>query len=234
MSELYTKHAIKYDEVIKDNIYNALLERPSTIALLDNVSGMDVIDMGCGSGIYAEWFIDHKVNHLTCLDISEEMVSLVSEKFGSRVKTYSQDVSKGLPLEPDNSADVIICPLVLHYIEDLHAVFRDVQRVLKPGGYMVFSTHHPFADFECSKSGNYFEREYVEEEWNTIGEPVKVAFYRRSLTEICDAVCSSGLFISAINEGTVDIKAKSISESTYNRLQNNPNFIFMRCNKNSI
>ncbi len=34
MSEMYTKHAVKYAEVVKDNIYNALLERPSTMALL--------------------------------------------------------------------------------------------------------------------------------------------------------------------------------------------------------
>ncbi len=39
MSEMYTKHAIKYGEVVKDNIYNALLERPSTQALLDDVKG---------------------------------------------------------------------------------------------------------------------------------------------------------------------------------------------------
>ena len=29
MSEMYTKHAAKYAEVVKNNIYNALLERPS-------------------------------------------------------------------------------------------------------------------------------------------------------------------------------------------------------------
>ncbi len=28
MSEMYTKHAAKYAEIVKDNIYNAFLERP--------------------------------------------------------------------------------------------------------------------------------------------------------------------------------------------------------------
>ncbi len=54
MSEMYTKHAVKYAEVVKDNIYNALLERPSTMALLGGLQGKDVIDMGCGPGEYAQ------------------------------------------------------------------------------------------------------------------------------------------------------------------------------------
>lgn len=231
MSEMYTKHAGKYAEVVKENIYNALLERPSTLAMLDDVAGKDVIDMGCGPGEYADWFLTHSVNKLTCVDLSYEMVNLVSEKYGDRVNAYVQDIALGLPSEPSESADLIVCSLVLHYIEDLRPVFAEVYRVLKPSGYMVFSTHHPFADFECSASGNYFLREKVEEEWDTVGEPVKVSFFRRSLTEICDAVTASGLHISRVSEGQVDERAKQVSTSTYDYLTKNPNFIFVRCEK---
>ncbi|MCK6261741.1 class I SAM-dependent methyltransferase [Vibrio sp. ZSDE26] len=231
MSEMYIKHADKYAKVVKDNIYNACLERPSTLALLDDVTDKNVVDMGCGTGIYAKWFIEHSVKQLTCVDLSSEMVDIVNREFGSAVKSYAQDVSLGLPAEQDNSADIIICPLVLHYVEDLKPVFNDVQRVLKKGGYMVFSTHHPFADFECTTSGNYFERETVQEEWDTIGTPVSVRFYRRSLSEIINAVTASGLVVSKLSEGDVDEKAKDICESTYIRLKNNPNFLFVRCER---
>jgi len=231
MSEMYTKYAVEYAEVVKDNIYNALLERPSTMALLGDLTDKSVIDMGCGPGEYAQWFLTQSVGQLTCTDISDDMVTLVKDKFGSNVRAYRQDVSEGLPLEPNDSADVIVCPLVLHYIENLTPVFESVARVLKPGGYMVFSTHHPFADFECSQSGNYFSRELVEDEWNTVGTPVKVTFYRRSLTEISEAVTNSGLVISRISEGFVDEKAKELSEETYNHLKNKPSFIFFRCEK---
>ncbi|MCG9576380.1 class I SAM-dependent methyltransferase [Vibrio tubiashii] len=231
MSEMYTKHALKYSEVVKDNIYNALLERPSTLALLGDVKGKAVVDMGCGSGIYAQWFLEQSVSSLTCVDLSAEMIDLVKSEYGARLTAYVQDLSKGLPNEASNSADIIVCPLVLHYIEDLNVVFKDVYRVLKPGGYIVFSTHHPFADFECTTSGNYFERERVTEDWNTVGDPVEVSFYRRSLTEISDAVTSSGLVISRISEGEVDERARAISEEAYQHLKHNPNFIFFRCEK---
>lgn len=231
MSEMYTTYAKQYDSAARDNIYNALLERPSTIALLDDVKDMDIVDLGCGSGIYAQWFIDQGANKVTCTDLSQDMVDLVNGKQIPNVTAYAQDAALGLPNEKDNSADVIVCPLVLHYIEDLKPVFDDLHRVLKPGGYIVFSTHHPFADFECTISGNYYEREFIQEEWNTVGTPVQVSFYRRSLTELCQAVTQSGLLISNITEGTIDEKAKEISEATYERLSKNVNFIFIRCEK---
>ncbi|MDG3086457.1 class I SAM-dependent methyltransferase [Vibrio hannami] len=231
MSDMYTKHAVKYGEAVKDNIYNAHLERPSTMALLDDVKGKNVIDMGCGSGIYASWLLEQSANKVTCLDLSANMVALTKESLGNNVEAYVQDISEGLPKESDSSADVVICPLVLHYIKELKPVFEDVFRVLKPGGYMVFSTHHPFVDFEYSTSGNYFECEHVNDEWNTIGTPVKVSFYRRSLTELCEAITSSGLVISRLNEGKVNEQVKKMCESTYQRLKNNPNFLFVRCEK---
>ncbi|MBN3573083.1 class I SAM-dependent DNA methyltransferase [Vibrio neptunius] len=231
MSEMYTKHAKQYDAVIRNNIYNALLERPSTIALLDDLTDATVIDMGCGSGVYAEWLLGQSVKHLTCVDASKDMINLVQSKLGDRVNAYVQNLAVGLPNETENSADVIVCPLVLHYIENLSPVFAEVYRVLKPGGYMVFSTHHPFVDFESSASGNYFACEYIEEEWNTVGKPVKVSFYRRSLMEISEAISTSGLKIARITEGSVDEKVKSMCETTYQRLKTNPNFIFFRCEK---
>jgi ubiquinone/menaquinone biosynthesis C-methylase UbiE len=228
---MYTKHARQYASAVEDNIYNALLERPSTKKLVGDVKGLDVIDMGCGSGIYANWLIEQSASRLTCVDASPQMVALVAERYGHRVNAYVQDISLGLPNEPDASADVIICPLVLHYIEELAPVFAEVQRVLKPGGCMVFSTHHPFADFDASLTGNYFERERITQQWDTVGTPVTVQFYRRSLTEIAQSITASGLSITAIREGEVNEKAKQISNTTYQHLTTHPNFIFFRCEK---
>ncbi|NLS11978.1 class I SAM-dependent methyltransferase [Vibrio sp. SM6] len=231
MSLMYTEHARQYGEVVKNNIYNALLERPSTQALLGDVKGKRVLDLGCGSGVYAQWLLERGAASVTCLDASHEMIALVKESLDAQVTAYVQDLSVGFPCEADDSIDVMICPLVLHYVEDLTPFFADVQRVLKPGGYLVFSTHHPFADFECSTSGNYFARECVEEQWNTIGTPVTVRFFRRSLTELMSAATSQGLVISGMNEGVIDPQAQTLDAQVYARLSHNPNFLFVRCEK---
>ncbi|OLQ71369.1 SAM-dependent methyltransferase [Photobacterium proteolyticum] len=231
---MYSKYAEQYDSAVQDNIYNAHFERPSMQAMLDDLSGKDVLDLGCGSGVYAEFLIKQGASSITCIDASEEMIKLVRHKLGDRVVSYTQDLSIGLPKEKSNSTDVIICPLVLHYLQDLSTLFDDVNRVLKPSGYMVFSTHHPFADFECSTSGNYFECELVKDIWDTVGTPVDVTFYRRSLTEIMTAITNSGLVVSQLSEGIVSEKVKELSLQHYEHLSNNPNFIFIKCQKLSL
>lgn len=235
-SDMYSKFAHEYDEIIQDNIYNANLERPTLQSMLPTLVNLSVVDLGCGSGVYAQYLLAQGAAKITCIDYAEEMVQLVARKaeladVKNRVNAYAQDLSKGLPNEIDASADLVISPLMVHYLEDLNPLFVDVHRILKTGGSFVFSTHHPFADFECSKSGNYFERELVQQEWDTVGKPVQVKFYRRSLTELTNAVTQNGLIITQISEGKVDEKAKDMDSETYNYLSNNPNFIFIKCQK---
>ncbi|WP_063662377.1 class I SAM-dependent DNA methyltransferase [Aliivibrio fischeri] len=231
MSSMYTTFAEQYDNVVQDNIYNAYLERPSLQAMLGDVNGCDVIDLGCGSGVYADYFIHRGVAKLTCIDYSPNMIEIVKRKFGNRVTAYAQDASIGLIKEASESADLIISPLMIHYLEDLSVLFNDVARVLKNGGSFAFSTHHPFADFECTLSGNYFEREFITEMWNTVGEPVEVTFYRRSLTEIMNAITDSGLVVTQLSEGKVAEEAKHLSLEKYEYLSKNPNFMFIKCQK---
>ncbi|WP_261396995.1 class I SAM-dependent methyltransferase [Photobacterium rosenbergii] len=235
-SKMYSTFASEYDEVIQDNIYNAHLERPTLQAMLPALNDNDVLDLGCGSGVYAQFLLEQGAKHVTCIDYSEEMVQLVASKaekaaLTDKVVAYAQDLSKGLPKEKDASVDLVISPLMVHYLEDLNPLFSDVHRVLRVGGSFVFSTHHPFADFECTQSGNYFERELVQEEWNTVGKPVQVSFYRRSLTEIMNALTQNGLVITQLSEGEVSEKVKEMDEGRYEYLSKNPNFIFIKCQK---
>ncbi|WP_045463226.1 class I SAM-dependent methyltransferase [Vibrio hyugaensis] len=227
--EMYTTHAQQYDLVAQDNLYNAYFERPNTLELIGDVSGKKVLDLGCGSGLYAQILLARGASAVTCIDASQEMIEIVKDKLGETVSAYAQDLSKGLPEEDDAQYDLVICPLMIHYIQDLRPLFNDVKRVLKAGGEFVFSTHHPFADYECSSSGNYYEKELVKDMWNTIGDPVLVAFYRRSLQDITDAMTESGMAMLALSEGKVNDKIREISEEDYRRLSTFPNFIFIKC-----
>ncbi len=58
MGDMYTKYAVKYADAIENNAYNGLYERPSTLALVGDVDNKEVLDLGCGPGIYAQHFVD--------------------------------------------------------------------------------------------------------------------------------------------------------------------------------
>ncbi len=231
-SKMYGQFASEYDDAVQDNIYNALLERPTLQSMLPALNNAKVLDLGCGSGVYAQYFFAQQAQSVTCIDYSSQMVELVKSKLSEHdVRAYDQDLSQGLPNETDNSYDLAVSPLMVHYLENLEPLFKDVARVLKPHGEFVFSTHHPFADFECSKTGNYFESEKVTETWNTVSEPLEVTFYRRSLSEITTALTNSGFMITALSEGVVSEEVKLRDPDVYHHLSRNPNFIFFRCKK---
>lgn len=229
-SELYSKYAKKYDLAVQNNIYNAHLERPSLQSMLNDLSGLNVLDLGCGSGIYTQYLLE-KNAAVTSIDISEEMVNIVNKKFVKKVKAYAQDLSNGLPDEKSNSFDVVISPLMVHYIKDLTKLFNDIHRVLKEKGYFVFSTHHPIVDFESTTTGNYFEPELLIEEWKTIDKPVEVSFYRRSLTDLFNFISASRLVVTQLSEGKPSEEMKKISEEKFEYLSKKPNFLFIKCKK---
>ncbi|MGI9276139.1 MAG: class I SAM-dependent DNA methyltransferase [Endozoicomonas sp.] len=225
---MYTRFASEYEAAIVDNVYNAHLERPSLLSMLPELEGKSVLDLGCGPGVYAEYLMLQGAT-VTATDISTEMVEIVKNRFGGRVRSYAHDMGEGLPKEGDNSYDLVICPLAIHYLEDLSLLFADVRRVLKDDGAFVFSTHHPMNDFQCSQSGNYFERELIIEEWDTIGQPVEVQFYRRSLTDLFRAVSAADLYVADLYEGKPAEAMKEVSPENYEYLSRNPNFIFFKC-----
>jgi len=54
------------------------------------------------------------------------------------------DITKGLPVE-SNSVDEVVCVHVLEHIQDLKAIMKEFQRVLKPGGILKVWVPHCFS-----------------------------------------------------------------------------------------
>lgn len=227
-NKMYSQYAKEYGEAVKDNLYNALYERPSLLSMLPSVKGSSILDLGCGSGIYAKELLKRGAT-VTAIDSSIEMVSIVKSDLGKKLKVYAQDLNKGLPLEKSKKFDVVVSPLVIHYIKDLQSLFIEIARVLKAGGTFIFSTHHPMIDFKDSISGNYFETEMITQYWNTIGSKVEVSFYRRPMSELFLAIEKSGMSVTSLNEGFPDKRMKAISEETFNKLTTKPGFLFIKC-----
>lgn len=125
--------------------YNELLEMPTTLSMLGNIKGKKVLDYGCGSGIYAK--ILHKRGAIVKgFDISNKMLDIARRD--NPTIEFKQGSGYKIPFK--EQFDVVVAPLVLHYMEDWDKVFKEVSRVLKKGGMFIFSTDNPV--FEVSKS----------------------------------------------------------------------------------
>lgn len=106
-----------------------------------------ILELGCGSGVALDLLAQNGCTHLVGLDWLNTSVRLAAE----RAKTASLicgDATQ-LPFE-DDSFDKIFAQHLIEHFADPVAVFREWQRLLKPGGRLVAITpnrHFPHQDW---------------------------------------------------------------------------------------
>jgi len=214
---------------IDDAPYNALYERPAMLGLLPPVDGQRILEAGCGAGWYTEQLLARGAR-VTAVDASAALVKHTRRRIAAlpsvtceRADVRVADLRQPLTFAADGSFDGIVSALVMHYLRDWSTALAEFRRVLAPGGWLLFSTHHPMADAADLQDGDdYFDIVQMEDTWKDIGT---VRFYRRSLTAIGDALAGAGLGIERIVEPRPTDAFRVARPDSYARLLRRPEFI---------
>lgn len=118
-------------------------EWPTVRRLLPDLSGRDVVDLGCGYGAFARWAAEQHAAVVDAFDVSEQMLRRAAELTEpGKVIRYARADLDTLQL-PSASYDVAYSALVLHYLTDLPRFVGMVHAALRPGGGFVFTCEHP-------------------------------------------------------------------------------------------
>ena len=99
-----------------------------------------VLEIGIGSGLNLPFYDPKKVQHVWGLDPNAEMWNLAGLP---RVKfdvEFLQASAEKIPLE-DGIADSIVVTYTLCTVPDIMNALREMRRVLKPGGELIFCEH---------------------------------------------------------------------------------------------
>lgn len=114
---------------------------PLTVAALQQ--GETVLDLGSGAGFDA--FLAARVvgptGHVIGVDMTDEMLAKAranAQRAGVGNVEFRKGYIEALPLD-DASVDVVISNCVINLVPDKAAVYREVARVLRPGGRVVIS-----------------------------------------------------------------------------------------------
>jgi ubiquinone/menaquinone biosynthesis C-methylase UbiE len=121
---------------------NAAPEWPSLRAMLPDLQGRSVLDLGCGFGWFCRWARENGAARVLGVDVSEKMLERARTETRDSGITYSRTDMEQLAL-PASSFDLAYSSLALHYIEDLRGLMAKVHRALVAGGRLVFSVEHP-------------------------------------------------------------------------------------------
>ncbi|OCI91303.1 SAM-dependent methyltransferase [Rhizobium sp. AC27/96] len=117
-------------------------EWPAIRALLPDLHGLDVVDLGCGFGWFCRWAAEQGAANVLGLDVSDKMLDRARvETKDERIRYGRADLEK-LEL-PKASFDLVYSSLAFHYIEDFAGLLANIRQSLKPGGRLIFSIEHP-------------------------------------------------------------------------------------------
>jgi len=138
--ELYERWADTYPPVP----HNALMriEQQVMCDLIPDVAGACALDLACGTGRYARLLMEAGAREVVAADFSPAML---------RRSIGGHRVRAGLTQLPFATAvfDVVLSGLAMGHAENLRRCFREIARVLRPGGVLLYSDFH----FEATRAG---------------------------------------------------------------------------------
>ena len=109
--------------------------------LAGGLTGKRVLDVGCGGGILAEAMAGRGAT-VTGIDLAEKplkVAMLHGMETGSRVD-YRLVSAEQIAAEAPGSFDVVTCMEMLEHVPDPASVVASCAKLVKPGGWVVFST----------------------------------------------------------------------------------------------
>ena len=223
--EAYDRMGLAFLEHAADSAYNAHYDRPAVLAALGPVTGLRVLDAGCGPGIYVRELLDRGAE-VTAFDASPVMVRLAQGQVPERVRLDRVVLGEPLPY-PDSAFDLIVCALAIHYAGSRVAAFAEFWRVLRPGGAAVVSTQHPVMDW-LRKGGSYFQAQLETDIWHTPAGDQPVHFWREPLSALCAAATDAGFLIEKLIEPVPAETMRDRYPEDYEKLRKEPGFLILR------
>jgi ubiquinone/menaquinone biosynthesis C-methylase UbiE len=116
---------------------------------LNSILAGNMLELGCGTGHWTEFFCEEGFE-VTAIDNSKAMLSLAKRKNISRAAFHKADAAH-LPV-PDNNFAVITSVTMLEFVKDINEIFNEIDRVLKPGGYLILGWLNALSEMGKNKN----------------------------------------------------------------------------------
>jgi Methylase involved in ubiquinone/menaquinone biosynthesis len=190
---------------------NEVLEQPALRALLPDLEGLAVLELGCGMGQFARFCAEQGgARRVVGVEVSERMLEVARRENAHERVAYLHAPIETVEL-PESSFDLAVSSLALHYVADYPAAVRRVRSWLKPGGLFLFSVEHPLVTAKAEMDGwvrdedgrklywpvdDYAAEGRREQHWFVDG----VVKYHRRISTLLNGLIAAGFAVERVEE----------------------------------
>ncbi len=177
-----------------------MLEQRVLGTMLPDVRGLDVLDVGCGTGRWLQRLADNGARSLVGVDRSDEMLGVAAAKLAERCTLQVGDC-RALPVSTA-SADLLLSSFVLSHVDDLEACASEMYRATRPGGTVFVADMHPETEAACG-----WKRTFQAE-----SARILLQTRRWSLQAVMQAFAASGFNIVSLSEPSFGPEERALFE----------------------
>lgn len=207
-------------------------------ALLPELGGRRVLDLGCGFGWFCRWAREHGAASVLGVDVSERMLARAKAETHDAAISYVEADLEHLEIRPE-TFDLAYSSLAFHYVENLEGLLARVCAALVPGGKLIFSVEHPIFTAPTNPSwsidtaghstwpvNGYLDEGPRSTDWLAKG----VIKQHRTIGTYVNLLVRSGFAISHINEWGPS-KEQVASRPEWANERQRPPFLLVACSR---
>ena len=222
--------------------FNDCIETPILLAMLPELHGKKILDIGCGMGQHAKQYSDMGAASVLGIDISEKMLEYAKEHNSARNIVYQRMAMEDIGTIRQRF-DLVTSSLAFDYIEDFSGLMSRIYTLLKDDGELVFSMSHPIVTawdgaydrYTRTETGerlyanlrNYCREGLRKVDWVVNGYEC----YHRTVSTLINAMIKAGFVIEECQEAHISDEMRQRYPALFGGTIHRPEFIFFRCRK---
>lgn len=196
----------------------------AVVGMIPSFKGKRFYEIACGNGFLSRYLIERGAREMYASDVSKKLIHLAQTNYPSKGISYSVRSATDFTGLPQNYFDAVIIHQGIFYIDDLDALMKGINHILKKGGALIFTLIHPLHAITRADMGelsdlkevvgkykkylkNYLVK--VEKDWQ-VGDTQEKAIYWQYKRPLSTYVNTSGkhhLLISEICEPATRVRS---------------------------